>query len=201
MNILAIGSHPDDIELGCFGVLAQHHKKKDKIFGIVLTNGELADDPKIRIQESKKSAKLINMKLILGGFPDGNLQESSELVTFIDDAIKKFKINVMYTNSIFDRHQDHIAAAKASIASARNVDEASSYETPSVLSPFNPQLYVDVTDVFRTKLTALRNHKSQKNKKFMRDSAIEGIAKFRGYQCGLHGRLCEGFEILRIIRS
>ncbi len=201
MNILAIGSHPDDIELGCFGVLALHHKKKDKIFGIVLTNGELSDDPKIRLQETKKSAKLINMKLIFGGFPDGNLQENSELVTFIDDVIKKFKINIMYTHSIYDKHQDHIATAKASISSSRNIDEAYSYETPSVLAPFDPQLYVDVTDVFRTKLTALRNHKSQKNKKFMRDSAIEGMAKFRGYQCGLHGRLCEGFEILRIIRS
>ena len=201
MNILAIGAHPDDIELGCFGVLTQHHKKKDKIFGLVLTNGELADDPKMRIQESKKSAKLINMKLIFASFPDGNLQENSKLVTFIDDVIKKFKINIMYTHSIYDKHQDHIATAKASISSSRNIDEAYSYETPSVLAPFNPQLYVDVTDVFRTKLTALRNHQSQKNKKFMRDSAIKGIAQFRGYQCGLHGKLCEGFEILRIIKK
>lgn len=201
MNILAVGAHPDDIDLGCFGVLARHHKKKDKIFGIVLTNGELADDPKIRIQESKKSAKLINMKLIFGGFPDGDLLENSKLVAFIDNIIKKYKINIIYTQSIYDRHQDHIATAKASISSSRNVDEAYSYETPSVLTPFNPQLYIDITNVFKTKLSAIRNHKSQKNKKFMRDSAIQGIAQFRGYQCGLHGKLCEAFEIIKIVKK
>jgi len=201
MNILAIGAHPDDIEIGCFGVLAQHHKKKDKIFGIILTNGELADDPKKRIQECKKSTKLINMNLIFGNFPDGNIQENAKLVSFIDDAIKKYKINKMYTHSIYDRHQDHIAVAKASIASSRKIDEAYSYETPSVLAPFNPQLYVDITDVFSTKLSALRNHQSQKNKRFMRGTAIEGIAQFRGYQCGLHGRLCEAFEILKIVKK
>ena len=201
MNILAIGAHPDDIEIGCFGVLARHHKKKDKIFGIILTNGELADDPKKRIQECKKSTKLINMNLIFGNFPDGNIQENAKLVSFIDDAIKKYKINKMYTHSIYDKHQDHIAVAKASIASSRKIDEAYSYETPSVLAPFNPQLYVDITDVFSTKLSALRNHQSQKNKRFMRGTAIEGIAQFRGYQCGLHGRLCEAFEILKIVKK
>jgi len=201
MNILAIGAHPDDIEIGCFGVLALHHKKKDKIFGIILTNGELSDDPKKRIQECKKSTKLINMNLIFGNFPDGNLQENAKLVSFIDDAIKKYKINKMYTHSIYDKHQDHIAVAKASIASSRKIDEAYSYETPSVLAPFNPQLYVDITDVFSTKLSALRNHQSQKNKRFMRGSAIKGMAQFRGYQCGLHGRLCEAFEILKIVKK
>ena len=40
-----------------------------------------------------------------------------------------------------------------------------------------------------------------KNKKFMRDSAIQGIAQFRGYQCGLHGKLCEAFEIIKIVKE
>lgn len=40
MNVLAIGSHPDDIEIGCFGTLARHNLDGDKIFGVIITKGE-----------------------------------------------------------------------------------------------------------------------------------------------------------------
>lgn len=198
MNVLAIGAHPDDIELGCFGTLAAHRKKGDKIFGLILTQGELVGDPKKRLKETKDAANLIDMKLFFGNFQDGNLKEDSSLVSYLDEIIKNCKINIAYTHSPHDRHQDHRAVAQASISASRYLNELYSYESPSVVYPFNPQLFIDVTDTFKSKIKAIKVHKTQKSKTFMRIEAVEGLAKFRAYQAGRQKRLCEGFEVHKI---
>ncbi len=199
MNVLAIGAHPDDIELGCFGTLATHKKNGDKVFGIVLTMGELVSDPIKRLKETKNAAKLIGMKLFFGNFQDGNLKDDSALVSYIDEIININKISVAYTHSFNDRHQDHRAAAKASISSSRYLKELYSYESPSVVYPFNPQLFIDVKDNFKLKICAIKMHKTQKSKTYMRIEAVKGLAKFRAYQAGIQNRLCEGFEVQKIL--
>ena len=90
MNILAIGAHPDDIELGCFGTLALHQQNGDSIFGILITNGESGGIPEIRKKESENAAKLIKMKLSFGGFPDGKFSSDIDLVRYIDKIINKY---------------------------------------------------------------------------------------------------------------
>ena len=65
MNILAVGAHPDDIELGCFGTLSSYRSKNHNIFAAIITNGELASNPDLRKEEAKQAAKLIDMKLFL----------------------------------------------------------------------------------------------------------------------------------------
>jgi len=199
MNVLAIGAHPDDIEMGCFATLAKHYFDGDKIFGVVITNGELGGDVGIRRREQEDSAKEIDMKLIFGNFPDGDVRESASLVTFLDNIIKKNEIDVVYTHSEKDRHQDHRAIARASISAARNVYELYCYEDLSLVSSFNPQLFVDVTETFQVKKSALRRYESQIDRTFI--EGLEGIAKFRASQCRLSGRLCEAFEIQRIFKN
>ncbi len=201
MNILAVGAHPDDVELGCFGTLVNHYKKGDKIFVVVLTNGELEGEPGIRQEETKKSCKLMDAQLFYGNFADGNVEDNSKLVSFLDEVIEKNDINVMYTHSQHDRHQDHRNAANASISAGRNIKELYSYESPSVLYPYNPHLFVDVTDTFATKVEAIRIHITQKKKNYMRAEAVEGLARFRSLQCGLHNKLCEAFEVIKIIKE
>jgi len=87
--------------------LANHSKKGDKIFVVVLTNGELEGESGIRQEETKKSCKLMGAQLFYGNFPDGNLKDNSKLVSFLDEVIEKNDISVMYTHSQHDRHQDH----------------------------------------------------------------------------------------------
>jgi len=201
LNVLAVGAHPDDMELGCFGVLASHHLGGDNIFGVVVTNGALTSDPKKRLKESEDAAKLIEMKLFYGDFPDGSLKEDSVLVTFLDEIIAKCNVSIMYTHSAHDRHQDHRVVAKASLSASRNIKELHCYETPSVTYPFNPQLFIDVTETFNTKISAIKKHESQSEKTYMRVGAVEGLAKFRALQCGLHNRLCEAFEVQKILKN
>jgi len=201
LNVLAVGAHPDDIELGCFGVLTTHHLRGDNIIGVVITDGALSSSPEKRFKESESAAKLIEMKLLFGDFPDGNLKEDSSLVTFLDEIIKKRDVSIMYTHSAHDRHQDHRVVANVSLSASRYLKELYAYETPSVIYPFNPQLFIDVTETFNTKITAIKKHESQSEKTYMRVGAVEGLAKFRALQCGLHNRLCEAFEIKKLLKT
>ena len=201
MNILAVGAHPDDIEIGCFGTLSSHSKKNHKIFGAIITNGDLQGNPSFRKEESVQAAKLIDMKLFFGNFQDGNLKVNSSLISFLDKLIEENQIDVLYSHSTHDRHEDHTVVGRSCISASRNVKELYFYETPSVLYPFNPQLFVDVTEFFNTKISALKKHMTQKNKNYMRIEAIKGLAKFRGFQSGHPDRLCEAFEIQKIFRS
>lgn len=201
MNVLAVGAHPDDIELGCFGVLTTHHQRGDNIIGVVITNGALSSSPETRLKESESAAKLIKMKLLYGDFPDGNLKEDSSIVTFLDEIIKERNVDIMYTHSAHDRHQDHRVVAKASLSASRYLKELYAYETPSVMYPFNPQLFIDVTETFKTKIAAIKIHESQNDKTYMHIGAVEGLAKFRALQCGLYNRLCEAFEVQKILKN
>ncbi|HSB56411.1 MAG TPA: PIG-L family deacetylase [Nitrosopumilaceae archaeon] len=199
MNVLAIGAHPDDLEIGCFATLAKHYLDGDKIFGAMVTNGELGGDVDIRREEQEATAKEIEMKLFFGNFPDGDVRDNAALVTFLDNIIKKYEIDVIYTHSENDRHQDHRAIARASLSAARTAGEVYCYEDLSLVSSFSPQLFVDVTETFHVKKSALSKFKSQSNRTFI--DGLEGIAKFRASQCRLSGRLCEAFEIRRVFKN
>lgn len=200
MNILAIGAHPDDIELGCFGTLALHHNKGDKIFGITMTNGERGGNPKERKKESKKTAKLIDMNLYFGNFPDGKLRSDVSTISYIEKIIKEHNVDIIYTQTIHDRHQDHRNVAKATISASRFVKEVYSYETPSSVVPFFPQVFVDISKTIDLKEKAISLHKTQTKKYYMEVESLKGLAKYRAFQSGQNNTYCEAFEVIRILK-
>jgi LmbE family N-acetylglucosaminyl deacetylase len=197
--VLAIGAHPDDIEIGCFATLARHSLDGDKIFGVVITRGENGGDVKERRDEAMEAAEIIKMNLIFGDFPDGDVRENAKLVTFLDNIVKENKIDVIYTHSLNDRHQDHRAVCRASMSVSRNVQEVYCYEAVSLISSFTPQIFVDVTETFAYKISALRKYKSQIERTFI--DGLEGIARYRASQTRLAGRLCEAFEVYKILKN
>lgn len=199
MNILAIGSHPDDIEIGCFATLAKHKMDGDNIFGIIITKGEIGGNTDVRQREAISAAKVIGMELIFGDFPDGDVRANSQLITFLDNIVKTKKIDIVYTHSLNDRHQDHRAVSRASMSVSRNVQEVYCYEAVSLISSFVPQIFVDVTETFGYKISALRKFESQVERTFV--EGLEGLARFRASQTRLPGRLCEAFEAYKILRN
>jgi len=199
MNILAIGSHPDDIEIGCFATLAKHKMDGDNVFGVIVTKGEIGGNTDIRQREAISAAKVIGMELIFGDFPDGDVRANAQLITFLDNIVKKKKIDVVYTHSLNDRHQDHRAVSRASMSVSRNVQEVYCYEAVSLISSFVPQIFVDVTETFGYKISALRKFESQVERTFV--EGLEGLARFRASQTRLPGRLCEAFEAYKILRN
>ena len=199
MNILAIGAHPDDIEIGCFATLAKHKMDGDNIFGVCVTQGEIGGNVEVRKKEALEAAKVIGMELIFGDFPDGDVKENSQLISFLDKIVKDKKIDVLYTHSEHDRHQDHRAVARAGLSVSRNVQEVYCFEACSLISAFTPQVFIDVTETFGYKISALRKYESQVERTYV--DGLEGIGRFRASQARLSGRLCEAFEAYKILRN
>jgi LmbE family N-acetylglucosaminyl deacetylase len=200
LNVVGLGSHPDDIEFGAFGTLAKHVKAGDTVTLLILTRGEQGGNPISREQEARTAADVLKAEIVFGPFQDGYLRDNHKLVNFIQGVLGDARADVVYTHSEKDRHQDHRYASAASVAAARKVDSVYLYETPSTLNGFEPRVYVDVTESIEVKLKALACHHSQEEKRYMEDEAVRGLAKFRAYQGGMHDKLVEAFEVVREVR-
>lgn len=208
MKILAIGSHLDDIELACGGTLAKAVKEGHKVLMLVMTtsdytnfDGKILRTSKEALDEGMAGAKIIGAKLKILNFPIKNIPYNGETVEAIDRVISDFKPDYIFTHWIHDTHQDHQNTALASISASRRYNNVLMYEPfpPSGRSyeAFRPQVYSNITDTLKTKIKALKAHKSQ-HKKYGQEwkEAVMGRAKMRGYEsnCGY----AETFELVRM---
>ena len=115
LDILAIGVHPDDIELSCSGTLLRHIDKGYKIGILDLTLGELGTrgTPEIRTAEAMASARimgaLVREQLDL---EDGFFTHNQDNLLKIIRVIRQYSPDLVFANAIEDRHPDHGRAAK-----------------------------------------------------------------------------------------
>ena len=200
LKILAIGSHPDDIELGCGGALLKYASEGNEIYGLILTYGEEGYEEKrlnVRKQEAIESAKKINMELFFGELQDTRIMHSRETVTVIEKVVKQVKPDIIFTHSTKEVHQDHKNTAFSTFSAARDVKTILMYESPSSTHEFIPQYFVPLDSIIDKKVELLKIHASQNNKYFMEIEAIKGLAQFRGYQAKT--KFAEAFEVFRIV--
>lgn len=115
VDILAIGAHPDDVELSCVGTLLSHMAQGKTVGLLDLTRGELGSrgSAKLRDKEAAKSAKIMGAKfrknLDMG---DGYFEYNRLNVNRIIHVIRECKPEIVLANAIDDRHPDHGRAAK-----------------------------------------------------------------------------------------
>jgi LmbE family N-acetylglucosaminyl deacetylase len=194
--VLAVGAHPDDVELGCGATLLAHRARGDSVGLLVLTGGEHGPQGQSsRVSEQEIAASILGAELFWGGFEDGSVPEGRAGVTVVEEAIRAIGADVVYTHSPRDSHQDHRSAAVATLAAGRHVSRILMYETPSSLG-FTPTVFVDAADHLPGKLKALRAHVSQVLQNDLVDlDAVAAQARYRGFQARL--RHAEGFETER----
>jgi len=115
VDILAIGAHPDDVELGCGGTLAKLISEGKKVAILDLTQGELGTrgTKETRKQEATKAAQILGIEyrenLMM---KDGFLQNSENYQMKLIQMIRKYRPEIVFANAIEDRHPDHAKAAK-----------------------------------------------------------------------------------------
>lgn len=207
-NVLAVGAHPDDVELGCGGTVALHAKKGDKVVIIVMIepvsthySGRIIRSKEEGETEGKNAANVLGAKLINLGFKDKSVPYSVETIEAINKIIDDYKIDVIYTHWYHDTHQDHKRTTQSVVSAGRLVKNILMYEPeyPAGRSylGFRNQYYVDITSAFETKMEALKQHKSQ-IRRYGNDflGAIEARARHRGYEIG--SKYAECFEVLRL---
>jgi LmbE family N-acetylglucosaminyl deacetylase len=203
MNILAIGAHPDDIELGCGGTILKAARQGHNVYMYVLTRGSASGDPIQRCHELMESAKYVGAKALwIDNFPDTKLVVANELINHIEYFIRKSDAQVIFTHSGRDTHHDHRAIAERTIEAARFSQNIFSYEIP-VTKDFDPQVFYDISDVIDEKLKLIKLFWSQQSKLFTKADAIKGLAQYRALQSRLIKTVSsvESFEVLKMCFS
>ena len=115
LDILAIGVHPDDVELSCSGTILKHIAQGKKVGILDLTIGELGSrgSGELRLIEAKNAAKVLGVEVRENlGLADGFFRNDKESQVEIIKIIRKYKPEIVLANAIKDRHPDHGRAAK-----------------------------------------------------------------------------------------
>ena len=201
MNILAIGAHPDDIEFGCGGTLIKLAQLKYKVSLFIATEGEIGAKKNIRNNEQVQACNYIGIKKVYwAGFQDTKVPTDKDLIDKIEEALKEVKPDIVFFNYPDDVHQDHRAVANCALSATRYMKKVLFYEVPTSQN-FEPDLFVDISDVMNRKLQLLKIHKSQvKRTRVPRLTILESAkscAIFRGYHARV--KYAEGFKSLRFM--
>ena len=211
MKVLAIGAHPDDLEILCAGTLVKFKKQGAELFichvcdgnkgSMVYSSIELA---KMRRNEAIESANLIGASSIWAGISDGEVVLDLASRIKIIDVIRQASPDLIITHSPNDYHSDHINTSrlvfeatylaglvlwKTKYPPAEKLPYLYYMDTIAGVN-FIPEEYVDVTDTIDTKIEMMMKMKSQLGwLKEMHncDAAefIKTVAKFRGFQSGV----------------
>jgi len=205
MNILAIGAHFDDIELGCGGALAKHVDSGDSVYAYVATisgfmNAEkqVVRENEIALTEGRKAMEVLGIELTCGYFRTLEVEFNESLNSQIVRIVEDKKIDQVYTHWIGDIHHDHQAVARASLHSCRHIPRMLMYRSNWYHSTvdFRGAFYVDITDHLEKKKDSLRAHKSEMDR--TRESWIHFFtneAESAGQRIGV--KYAEVFELVK----
>ncbi len=201
-RVLAIGAHPDDIEIAAGAALSKMRDAGYQITGLVMTHGEKGGREDVRPDEARAGAEFLGLDDVLVlDFTDAHLSADVVNVTeAIEAMIAKIQPDIIFTHSVHDLHQDHQIVYEATLRAARIVPATIlCYESPSVTQDFRPTYYIDVGRYVDVKIQAIRKHWDQRNKPYMKADQVRGKLAFRGAQAKVD--YAEGFEVARMVSA
>lgn len=195
-RVLAIGAHPDDVEIGCGGTLAKHRDRGDVLMILTLSRGAQGGEAAQRDDEARSAAARLGATLDLRDLPDGSIGEGIETVRLLEAVIRAFAPTVVYTHTRDDTHQDHRALHAATVVAARGVPNLYCYQSPSSTVDFRPQRFVDITAHIDEKLALIGLHASQAGRRAnIQPDLVVATARYWGRYAGYC--LAEPFVVVR----
>ena len=181
LDILAIGVHPDDVELGCSGTLINEIKRGKKIGIVDLTQGELGTrgTTETRYQEASRAATIIgaatreNLKM-----RDGFFKNDEEHQLKLIQIIRKYQPGIVIGNILDDRHPDHGRAGHlisdacflSGLMKIETRDESGNVQPkwrPNYFLQYmqdwyhEPDLLINISDVFEQRMNAIKAYETQ----------------------------------------
>ncbi|MBQ0152061.1 MAG: bacillithiol biosynthesis deacetylase BshB1 [Chryseobacterium sp.] len=180
IDILAIGAHPDDVELGCGGTIAKLISEGKTCAIVDLTRGELGTrgTDLTRKEEAAEAMKILGVSARENlGMKDGFLENSEEYQMRIVKMIRKYQPEIVLANAIDDRHPDHAKAAKlvsdaCFLSGLRKIETNDEKGNQKVWRPkqifhyiqwkhIQPDFVMDISEHMQTKLDACLAYKTQ----------------------------------------
>ncbi len=180
LDILAIGVHPDDVELCCSGTLLRHISHGQKAGILHLTEGELGTrgTGETRLQEAKAAAEILGVHVFETlDFQDGFFQNDNENRLKLIRFLRKYQPDILLTNALDDRHPDHgragwlseEAAFLSGLAKIETEFEGVQQQAwrPKAVYQYiqfyyhQPDVVVDISPFWEKKIAAVKAYKSQ----------------------------------------
>lgn len=195
-TVLAVGAHPDDVEIGCGGRLLQHAALGHRVIVLILSAGEAGGTRGKRRREAVDAVKRLGGELILAELVDTEVPSSGETIAAISQVIQQYSPSVVYTHTIHDNHQDHRAVHHATLVAARAVPTVYCYQSPSSTVNFHPAYFANIGEQLENKLRLIGCFASQTVKcPYLAPDLIRSTARYWGRYAG--NTLVEPFEIVR----
>lgn len=177
-KVLAVGAHPDDVEIGVGATLAAHAQAGDKITILTMSQGAVGGDTAARHAEATAAAAVVGAELVHLDFPDTRMDPAAGLITAIEEVVARTTPDRIYTHGIHDRHQDHRAVHSAVEVAARGVPNVWCFQSPSSTIDFMPNRFVDVDGFVETKLRMLEAYASQAHRDYMQPDVVRAAARY-----------------------
>ncbi|MAN76618.1 MAG: PIG-L domain-containing protein [Rhizobiales bacterium] len=186
MRVLALGAHPDDIEIFMFGTLAAFATLGAELVFAIATDGAMGGQgdrvalAEMRAQEARRAAGLLGVEPRFLALVDGGLVPDPQLVETMRRLISDSEPDLILTHDPNDYHADHRALSQA-------IDLAASFRVPVAFvdtlngTGFAPSHYVDISAHFALKRKAILCHTSQNPQRFV--AMVELQNRFRSAQC------------------
>lgn len=196
-SVLAIGAHPDDVELGIGGVLAAHCARGDEVAILTLSQGSVGGEAQTRKREAYAAARSLGATLFLGDLPDTAIQEAGNTVSFIEEVTALVRPTRVYVHSAHDTHQDHRNTFRATTVATRRVSSVFCYQSPSATVDFRPNRFEVIDGLLPAKLHAIAQYQSQAHtRSYITEETIRSTASYWGRYAQ-----CAHAEPLEVIRD
>lgn len=170
MNVLAIGAHFDDVEIGCGGTLARLVDQGHRVHVYVATRSGYANLDNVPVRASEiactegiKAAEILGVTLHTGEFENFHLEFGDALNTEVRRIVDATRADTVFCLGTWDVHNDHWALARATLHATRHVPRLACYRCNWYTSdrPFHGTLYVDISNTLERKLQALQAYQSE----------------------------------------
>ncbi|GIP37440.1 bacillithiol biosynthesis deacetylase BshB1 [Paenibacillus sp. J31TS4] len=175
LDILVFGAHPDDAEIGMGGTIVKHTRRGLKVGICDLTNAEMSSNGTVesRRREAQEAARLLGLADRSNlGLPDRGLTMDRVHIDPIVRAIRRYRPRLVFAPYWEDRHPDHVQCSKMVREAVFNaklkqyLPDSPPVQVEDLVFYFindtaEPDLMVDVTDVYETKMETLRAYGSQ----------------------------------------
>lgn len=202
LKILCLGSHSDDIEIGCGGAilrLLSSNSNLEVTWVVFSSNKE-------REQEARKSAELFlkhakSREIIVHAYRDGFFPFDGAQIKDSFEGLKRVSPDLIFTHRRNDAHQDHRMVAELTWNTFRN-HLVLEYEIPKYDGDLgNPNLFVPLeTEIYEQKVRYLMEvFGSQRNKHWFEEETFLSLMRLRGMECNAPSGYAEGFYSRKLV--